>query len=200
MILGRDYVQPQWIFDCINRRQLLPVHKYFLGEMLPPHLSPFIKEERRIGDYVPPEEKDLLEPKEQNDEEERNKSNDSDAEHEDEDESPSEEESSNPTGSEGEELEEDQNMKVNEGKPNNSNKSEEEKLMEDEQYRLRVMMVKRKHRGLYRSMMKARKKRVHESKQLERKRKMHDANEGMNKSTSEGTSSVKKTKTAKLKK
>merc|ERR1712173_132576 len=69
---------------------------------------------------------------------------------------------------------EDLNMQVNEGKPQQSNKAEEEKLMEDEQYKLRVMMVKKKHRGLYRSMMKARKKRVHESKQLERKRKMHD--------------------------
>ena len=58
--LGRDYIQPQWIFDSINRKELLPAHKYFLGEMLPPHLSPFIKEERRIGDYIPPEEKEML--------------------------------------------------------------------------------------------------------------------------------------------
>merc|ERR1712088_326274 len=57
--IGRDYVQPQWIFDSVNHRQLLPVHKYFLGEMLPPHLSPFFKEETRVGDYMPPEEKKL---------------------------------------------------------------------------------------------------------------------------------------------
>ena len=36
------------------------MHKYFIGEPLPPHLSPFIKEERRVGDYVPPEEKEML--------------------------------------------------------------------------------------------------------------------------------------------
>ena len=35
------------------------MHKYFPGEILPPHLSPFMKDERRIGDYVPPEEKKL---------------------------------------------------------------------------------------------------------------------------------------------
>ena len=70
--INRFYVQPQWIFDSINRRELLPVHKYFVGEPLPPHLSPFISEERRIGDYMPPEEKELLgliEKKTENDEE-----------------------------------------------------------------------------------------------------------------------------------
>jgi len=35
---------------------LFAVHKYFLGEVLPPHLSPFADEIRRVGDYVPPEE------------------------------------------------------------------------------------------------------------------------------------------------
>merc|ERR1739846_253816 len=58
--INRFYVQPQWIFDSINRRELLEMHKYFVGEPLPPHLSPFISEERRVGDYVPPEEKEML--------------------------------------------------------------------------------------------------------------------------------------------
>ena len=46
--------------------------------------------------------------------------------------------------------------------------------MEDEEYKLRVMMMKKKHKGLYKSMMKSRKRRVNESKNLERKRQMHD--------------------------
>jgi pescadillo protein len=58
--INRFYVQPQWVFDSINRRELLPVHKFFLGEPLPPHLSPFLSEDRRIGDYIPPEEKEML--------------------------------------------------------------------------------------------------------------------------------------------
>merc|ERR1719266_654605 len=165
--IGRDYIQPQWIFDSINRRELLPVHKYFLGEMLPPHLSPFIKEERRIGDYVPPEEKELLGLKQQEQVPDKEKSEEEESESDN-------EEIDSADGAD--EIADDSidSMKVVEGKPQQSNKAAEEKIMEDEQYRLRVMMVKNKHKKPYGSMMKARKKRVHESKQLERKRKMHD--------------------------
>jgi len=58
-VLTRTYVQPQWIFDCVNARMLLPAKSYFPGNPLPPHLSPFVVE--REGDYVPPEKKKLLE-------------------------------------------------------------------------------------------------------------------------------------------
>jgi hypothetical protein len=53
-------------------------------------------------------------------------------------------------------------------------KNEVAKKMEDEEYRLRVMMIKKKHKGLYKSMIKSRKRRVHEAQQLERKRKALD--------------------------
>jgi pescadillo len=40
---GRVYVQPQWIWDCVNEGKLLPTNTYAPGETLPPHLSPWIK-------------------------------------------------------------------------------------------------------------------------------------------------------------
>ena len=65
-------------------------------------------------------------------------------------------------------------MKVERGKPEKVDENIVKKKMEDEENRLRVMMIPKKHRGLYQSMTKARKKRVQEAKKLERKRKFHD--------------------------
>lgn len=55
---SRYYLQPQWVFDCVNNCMLLPVEDYFPGAVLPPHLSPFVEEDEY--DYVPPERQVLL--------------------------------------------------------------------------------------------------------------------------------------------
>lgn len=53
LLCCRAYVQPQWVFDCVNRHKLLPTGEYCPGSLLPPHLSPFVEE--GDNEYVPPE-------------------------------------------------------------------------------------------------------------------------------------------------
>eukprot|EP00492_Amphilonche_elongata_P003364 TRINITY_DN3680_c0_g1_i1.p1 TRINITY_DN3680_c0_g1~~TRINITY_DN3680_c0_g1_i1.p1 ORF type:complete len:217 (-),score=39.79 TRINITY_DN3680_c0_g1_i1:152-802(-) len=42
LISSREYIQPQWIFDSLNARVLLPTHPYRPNVPPPPHLSPFV--------------------------------------------------------------------------------------------------------------------------------------------------------------
>lgn len=51
VFLSREYIQPQWIYDCINNRLLLPTPDYALGRVPPPHLSPFVDNEKE--GYLP---------------------------------------------------------------------------------------------------------------------------------------------------
>ncbi|ELK16834.1 Pescadillo like protein [Pteropus alecto] len=91
-VIGRYYVQPQWVFDAVNARLLLPVADYFPGEQLSPYLSPFVSEKE--GNYVPPEKLKLLvlqrgqhpEDLNESEEEEEGKDNNGDEEGENEEE------------------------------------------------------------------------------------------------------------------
>ena len=48
---GRIYIQPQWVWDCINEGKLLRPDLYAPGATLPPHLSPWVKPTK--GAYDP---------------------------------------------------------------------------------------------------------------------------------------------------
>ncbi|KAJ3133442.1 mRNA-binding ribosome synthesis protein nop7 [Geranomyces variabilis] len=47
----REYLQPQWVFDCVNAKKIVRTAGYHPGETLPPHLSPFVSAGEH--DYVP---------------------------------------------------------------------------------------------------------------------------------------------------
>jgi pescadillo protein len=51
---GRIYIQPQWVWDCINSCKLLRPDLYAPGAMLPPHLSPWVKPTKGAYDPTTP--------------------------------------------------------------------------------------------------------------------------------------------------
>ena len=53
----REFVQPQWVFDCANEQMLIPTDKYAPGRQAPPHLSPFVRDSRE--GYVPERREEL---------------------------------------------------------------------------------------------------------------------------------------------
>ncbi|KAL8837782.1 MAG: hypothetical protein Q9170_002400 [Blastenia crenularia] len=51
---GRTYIQPQWVWDCINQGKLLRPDQYAPGATLPPHLSPWVKPSKAAYDPTVP--------------------------------------------------------------------------------------------------------------------------------------------------
>ncbi|KAL8906736.1 MAG: hypothetical protein Q9207_001862 [Kuettlingeria erythrocarpa] len=47
---GRTYIQPQWVWDCINQGKLLRPDLYAPGATMPPHLSPWVKPSKAAYD------------------------------------------------------------------------------------------------------------------------------------------------------
>ncbi|XP_042297735.1 pescadillo homolog [Sceloporus undulatus] len=178
-VIGRYYLQPQWVFDSVNARLCLPVADYFPGVLLPPHLSPFVSEKE--GDYIPPEKLKLLAL--QRGDEPGEESESGEEEEEDEDATEEEEEEDSDKGDEGRlktmEAERSQSktlpVKVTAGKMLKENKEQLAQEQQSEEKRLAIMMMKKQEKYLYQKIMFGKKRKIREVKKLAEKRKAHDA-------------------------
>ncbi|XP_047553316.1 pescadillo homolog [Lutra lutra] len=187
-VIGRYYVQPQWVFDCVNARLLLPVADYFPGVPLPPHLSPFVSEKE--GDYVPPEKLKLLalqrgeHPENMDESEEEDEEEDNDGDGDEGGENEEEEEEDAEAGSEKEEearltaLEEQRlegkKPRVMEGTVKLEDKERLAQEEENEAKRLAIMMMKKREKYLYNKIMFGKRRKIREANKLAEKRKAHD--------------------------
>uniref|UniRef100_A0A3B4UIK2 Pescadillo homolog n=1 Tax=Seriola dumerili TaxID=41447 RepID=A0A3B4UIK2_SERDU len=179
--INRYYIQPQWVYDCVNAKIRLPVEDYFLGVTLPPHLSPFVEE--KDGDYVPPEKVKIMalqrgekpEEEEGEDEEEEEQEDDDNNDDDDDDEEEEEEEEKNlkkmeQQRSQGKSLQ----VKVTPGKVKVENTVRLEQEEKAEEKRLAIMMMKKKEKYLYDKIMFGKKRKIREANKLAAKRKAHD--------------------------
>lgn len=174
--LNRVYVQPQWVFDCVNARMLIDTKEYLPGVDCPPHPSPFADESR--GAYIPPERKRIIalqrgeDPGIGNEDEDLSEEEDDDMSVDDEEEDVSADEEEEEEEKK-DEPEKKKGKSASEAKKDTHMVSKKEKV-ELEEKRLRKMTMSKKHKKLYEKMEFGNRKRQREAEALATKRKMID--------------------------
>lgn len=161
-VQSRTYIQPQWVFDCVNKAELVPVNQYAPGETLPPHLSPW----GDLGTYNPEAEVEAQDEEEEEEEVDDDEDVEVDADEED------EEEDADLVAQKELEMEA-AGVKFSEAPtPTESlKKSKKRKATdEDEEKELKKIMMTNKQRKLYDKMQYSNQQKADREKELKKKK------------------------------
>ena len=184
-VAGRTYVQPQYVWDCVNAGRLIAPAEYAPGSLLPPHLSPWVKVS--AGGYDPTQPIPNGQAEEEEEEESDIESDNGMAEaadEEDEDEEMADEidESEEEAESDDEEevarkehqkeLEaEAAGIKLPSGETKKNKKKSKAQREEEEQKEMQKIMMTKKKRKLYEKMIYGNEKKQAEADNLRDKRR-----------------------------
>nr|XP_054749068.1 pescadillo-like isoform X1 [Lytechinus pictus] len=208
--LSRYYIQPQWVFDCVNARRLVPLEDYFPGVSLPPHLSPFVEEKE--GSYRPPERLAVQDEtkKTESDDEEDNEEEVGEEEEEEEIIGESENEEDLEEGQSSDEEDDDETsledaekkrlqqlskqaqkqktkLSVAAGEVEKTNPIWEAEKLARMERGLQEMMIPKKRKRLYERLMKKKKEQAKEVRKLKEKRLKYDQEQKAKKKKTTGT-------------
>lgn len=162
-VQGRTYVQPQWVFDCVNKAQLIAVNDYLPGETLPPHLSPW-------GDAAGYNPEEIL-PEVESEEEEEDE--DVDVSDEDAEDVEEEEDQDEDLAAQKELEQEAQGVKFSDAKETSKTKkrSKPAKTAEEEEKELKMIMMTNKQKKLYKKMKYSNEQKENRQDELRQKRR-----------------------------